>query len=102
MNPHAGFYHVAQTPDGIVVFHIDPLVWEAEARRRMRADPELAYVDAVAEVAADICEAQRRQLGFPAKGRWQQRDGWDSMWRTGPLHPSVLAAALEVRDETIL
>jgi len=102
VNPHAGFYHVAQTPDGIVVFHIDPLVWLAEARRRADEDPDLSYQDAIDEVASDICEAQRRQLGFPPKGRWQQREGWDSMWRTAPLHPSVLAAAIEIRDETIL
>jgi hypothetical protein len=101
MNPYSNWYHTAITPTGVHVFHLDPLVWEQEARRRAGEDPELTYEQAVTEVAEDICEAQRRMLNFPIRGRWLQRPGWESLFGSTQPHPSVMATAT-VHTETLL
>ena len=87
------WWHLAQTPDGPHAHQLDPVALQAEAEQRMAEDPELLELQAEAEVIGDEAERIRTELGFPPKGRWVMRAGWDSSLSMGEPHPSFLARA---------
>jgi hypothetical protein len=92
------WWHVAHTPDGIWAHQIDPVEAEEQAQALMAQDPELGYDEAVAEVLGDVAAGIRAELGFPPKGRWVTRAGWDSQLTLGEPHPKLLAKATVVRS----
>jgi hypothetical protein len=84
------WYHLARTPRGLYVHRIDPLKVSARVDELRATDPELSEEEATAEVHGEYAEAIRALLGFPPRGRWITRDGWQSVLSTGTPHPSVL------------
>jgi hypothetical protein len=84
------WYHIARTPTGWHVHRLDPLKVLERVNALRAADPELTEVDAVVEVHQEVGEAIRTQLGFPPRGRWVHRDGWDSQLTVGEPHGSIM------------
>lgn len=93
------WWHLAQTPTGRHARQLDPVAVEEEVARRRAEDADLGYDEAVAEVLGDRAAAHRDELGFPPKGRWVMRDGWDSQLSQGEPHPSFLGGATTVTRE---
>lgn len=87
------YYHIAQTPSGVHIHRLDPLAVLERAKALRADDPELTEPEAVAEVHGEIVDAIRTSLGFPIRGRWFSRDGWDSQLTVGEPHPTLMAAA---------
>lgn len=87
------YHHIARTPDGVHVHRLDPLVVLARANALRADDPDLTEAEAIAEVHGEIVEAIHKMLGFPIRGRWFSRDGWDSQLSVGTPHPTLMAAA---------
>lgn len=94
------WWHVARTPHGIHAHQLDPVAVLAEVDRRRAEDPQLGQDEALAEVLGDEAERIRAQLGFPIKGRWVMRAGWDSQLSQGEPHPRLLQRATVHRLNT--
>ena len=88
------WYHIARTPTGFYVHRLDPLKVVERVEALRKGDPQLSEVDAVAEVQGEYAEAIRASLGFAPRGRWQQRDGWQSVLSPGTPHPSIMERQL--------
>jgi hypothetical protein len=84
-------YHIAATPGGYHVHRIDPVAVNARATKLREADPDLDQPNAVAEVHGEIAEEIRNRLGFPIRGRWLNREGWDSSLSPGVPHFQLMA-----------
>lgn len=86
------WYHIARTPAGIYVHRLSP-TQEAERAAALRAaDPDLTAAEAAEEARSDVLDAIRDSLGFPPRGRWVHRDGWDSSVSMGEPHPRDIMA----------
>jgi hypothetical protein len=92
------YWHIAQVPDGrpnagYHLHELDPVALDEAAAAAMAEDPDLDRATAYAEALGDTAEAIRTDLGFPPRGRWANRAGWQSTLSEGVPHPSLILAA---------
>lgn len=88
------WYHIARTPNGFYVHRLNPIEVLDRAGQLRQEDPELSEPEAIAEVHGEIAEQIRTALGFPVKGRWFNREGWDSSLSVGEPHPTMMEKKL--------
>lgn len=93
------WWHIAQTPTGVHARQINPISLMIDAQKLVDEDPELVFEAAVSEVLEDRVEAHRRELGFPVRGRWVTRAGWDSSLTRGEPHGKLLESATVTQED---
>lgn len=86
-------WHIAETPGGIHLHHLDPIALAQRADALRADDPDLSEDAAMAEAVGDAARAIQAWLGFAPRGRWLGRPGWRSSISPGDPHPKLLAAA---------
>lgn len=94
------WHHIAQTPSGYHAHRLDPVGILGRAGAMRADDPELSEADAIAEIHGEVAEAIRSQLGFPIRGRWFNREGWNSSLTVGVPHPQLMAILIGARGRS--
>lgn len=87
-------YHIGWTPAGVYIHRLDPVKVHARAQELRAGDTALSEDQAIAEAHEEYVDAIRATIGFPPRGRWFNRDGWQSTLTVGEPHQSLLDRCL--------
>lgn len=96
-------WHIADTPSGVWVHRLDPMVARDRARELIAEAATHGHTlppqDALASAREEWVLALLAGLGFPPRHWWMSVDGWDSFLTFGgEPHPSLINRCLNARD----